>query len=134
LGAFADHLIDIHFRLWQDGAFTLLNMFVDDIEITGPDIYFFDDVEAGEGGWTTDGWTITEGRWNNGWDMTVFDFKGKHNGMELGGIWEMDVDFATQSGMVKVPATPYKSGRMSVAVVANHADHIIGQAYAMGAY
>jgi len=66
--------------------------------------------------------------------MTVFDFKGKHNGMELGGIWEMDVDFATQSGIVQVPATPHKSGHMSVAVVANHANHIIANYYTMGAF
>ena len=131
LGAFADHNIDIHFRLWQDGAFTLLNMFVDDISIT--EIGFFDDVEGGEDGWTTDGWTVSDGIWYNGWDMIVFDFKEKSHGMELGGIWEMDVDFATQSGIVKVPATPHKSGRMSIAVVANHADHIIPQDYTMGA-
>ena len=31
--------------------------------------------------------------------MTVFDFKEKSNGMELGGIWEMDVDFATQRSL-----------------------------------
>ena len=82
----------------------------------------------------TDGWEVTSGLFDNGWDMTVFDFKEKSNGMEMQGIWEMDVDFATQSGIVKVPATPYKSGRMSVAVVANHANHIIANYYTIGAF
>jgi len=131
LTPFAGDTIELHFRLWQDGAFTLVNMFVDDISI--PELGFFDDVEAGEDGWSTDGWTVSIGLWDNGWDMTVFDFKEKRNGMELGGIWEMDVDFATQSGTVTVPATPYKSGRMSVAVCANHADHILANYYTMGA-
>ena len=65
--------------------------------------------------------------------MTEFDFKEKNHGMEMGELWEMDVDFATQSGIIEVSATPYKSGRMSVAVVANHADHIIANYYTMGA-
>ena len=131
LDPFAGHSIELHFRLWQDGAFTLVNMFVDDISI--PELGFSDDVEAGEDGWATDGWSVSEGLWDNGWDMTVFDFKEKRNGMELGGIWEMDIDFATQSGTMTVPATHYKSGRMSVAVCANHADHILANYYTMGA-
>ena len=131
LTPFAGHSIELHFRLWQDGAFTLGNMYVDDISI--PEIGFSDDVEAGEDGWTTDGWVVTEGLYANGWDMTVFDFKEKANGMELQGIWGMDVDMATQTGEVQVPATPHKSGRLSVAVVANHANHIIANYYTMGA-
>ena len=134
LTPFAGHQIELHFRLWQDGAFTLLNMFVDDITIDGLVTPFFDDVEAGEDGWLTDGWVVTEGLWDNGWDMTVFDLKEKNNGMEIGGIWDMPIDFATQTGTVAIPATPYRSGRRSIAVVANHADHIIAQAYTMGAY
>jgi len=132
LTPFAGNTIELHFRLWQDGAFTLLNMYVDDISI--PEISFFDDIESGEDGWSTDGWVITEGKYDNGWSMTIFDFKAKSNGMELLGMWIMPIDFATQSGIVEVPATPHKSHRMSVAVVANHADHIIAQAYTMGAY
>ena len=132
LTPFAGDSIELHIRLWQDGAFTLMNMFVDDISI--PEIGFFDDVESGEDGWTTDGWVVSDGLFANGWDMTVFDFKAKDNGMELGGIWEAEVDFATQDGEVKVPATPHKSGRLSVAVVANHANHILANYYTMGAY
>ncbi len=134
LTPFQGHLIELHFRLWQDGAFTLINMFVDDITIVGLDIPFFDDVESGENGWMTDGWVVSDGIFLNGWDMTVFDFNENNNGMELQGIWEVDVDFATQSGVVKVPATPHNSGRLSVAVVANHANHIITNYYTMGAY
>ncbi len=107
-------------------------MYVDDISI--PEIGFFDDVESGEDGWLTDGWIVTEGLYDNGWDMTVFDFKAKTNGMEIGGIWDMPIDFATQSGVVKVSATPHKSDHISVAVVANHANHIIANYYTMGAF
>jgi hypothetical protein len=131
LTPFAGHSIELHFRLWQDGAFTLLNMYVDDISI--PQIGFSDDVESGEDGWTTDGWTVTTGLFENGWDMTVFDFKSKRNGMEIQGIWDVNVDTTTQSGSVRVPATPRNSGRLSVAVVANHARHIIANYYTMGA-
>ena len=140
LNAFAGHTIELYFRLWQDGAFTLLNMFVDDISI--PELGIFDDVESGEGGWTADGWTVSEGLYDNGWGVTVFDVKGvtgdyypdlTHNSMTLHGIWTMNVDYATQSGTVKVPATPHKSDRFSVAVVANHADHIIANYYYFGA-
>ncbi len=131
LTPFAGHEIELHFRLWQDGAFTLMNMFVDDISI--PEIGFFDDVESGVDGWTPNGWVVSDGIFPNGWDMIVFDFKAKNNGMELGGIWGMEVDFATQDGVVEVPATPHKSGRLSIAVVANHANHLLRQYYAMGA-
>jgi len=133
LTPFAEHSIELYFRLWQDGAFTLMNMFVDDISI--PELGFFDDVEAGEDGWTADGWSVSEGLWENGWGMTVFDYKAakKDNAMEIHGVWTMAVDLATQTGTMMVPATPYKSGRLSVAVCANHADHILANYYTMGA-
>ena len=131
LTPFAEHTIELHFRLWQDGAFTLLNMYVDDISI--PELSFFDDVEAGEAGWLTDGWTVTEGKYDNGFGCVVFDVKEKNHGMELTSIRNMPMDFATQSGYVTVSATRYSSGHMSVAVCTNHADHIIAQAYTMGA-
>ncbi|KKL74405.1 hypothetical protein LCGC14_2065220, partial [marine sediment metagenome] len=135
LNEFANDTIELYFRLWQDGAFTLINMFVDDISI--PELGIFDNVEAGEGGWTADGWYVSNGLWDNGWEVIVFDVKGVtgdrypdlSNSMTLYGVWTMDVDFATQSGTVSVPATPHNSGRYSVAVVANHADHIIGSWY-----
>ncbi len=133
LTPFSGHPIELHFRLWQDGAFSLLNMFIDDISITGPEIEFFDDVESGDFGWLTDGWAIMDGIFPNGWGMTVFNFKAKNKGMELGGIWRMEVDYATQDGVVSVPATPHNSGRMSVAVVANYAKHKLTNYYAMGA-
>ncbi len=131
---FADHTIDIHFRLWQDGAFTLINMFVDDISI--PEIGFSDDVESGEEGWISTGWIISDGIFPNGFGMTVFDYKEsrlENNPMTLHGVWTMTVDPVTQSGSMMVPATPYKSRRLSIAVCSNHADHIIGQSYTMGA-
>ncbi len=53
---------------------------------------------------------------------------------KLKGVKKVNVDFATQDGVVKAPATPHNSGRLSVAVVANHANHILANYYTMGAY
>lgn len=134
LGAFADHTIDLYFTTWQDAAFTLQMMYIDDISI--PEIGFFDDVEAGEDGWTTTGWYVSEGLYDNGWSTTVFDYKAAKYGnsaMTLHDVWTMIVDPTTQTGTMIVPATPYKSGRLSVAVCANHADHILANYYTMGA-
>ena len=44
LTPFAGHTIDLYFTTWQDGAFTLQMMYVDDISI--PEIGFSDDVEV----------------------------------------------------------------------------------------
>ncbi len=99
-------------------------------------------MEAGVDGWTAEGWTVSEGLWDNGWGVTVFDVKGvtgdyypdlSRNRMKLHGTWTMEVDLTSQTGTLNVPATPHKSGHFSVAVVANHADHIIGTYYYFGA-
>ena len=45
----------------------------------------------------------------------------------------MTVDPETQSGEDRIPATPVKSGRMQVAIVTNHADHILPSYYEFGA-
>jgi bacillopeptidase F (M6 metalloprotease family) len=58
LSPFAGHTIDLYFSTWQDGAFTLQMMYVDDISI--PEIGFFDDVKAGVDGWTSTGWYVTD--------------------------------------------------------------------------
>jgi len=61
LSPFAGHAIDLYFTTWQDGAFTLQMMYVDDIAI--PEIGFFDDVEAGEDGWVSTAGMSPMGSW-----------------------------------------------------------------------
>jgi len=142
LTPFAGHAIDLYFTTWQDGAFTLQMMYVDDISISGADIGFFDDVEAGEDGWTTTGWYVSDGILDNGWGVTVIDTKWvptarypeppSNNAMTLHSISTMFVDPGTQSGYLKVSATSGNSGRLKVAIVANHADHILPSGYWFG--
>ncbi len=84
LGQFAGHTITLYFRTWQDGAFTLQMMYVDDIVITGMD--FSDDVEAGSHGWIspaagdTGQWTIGTGLVPNNWHGDAHrDLVGYHD-------------------------------------------------------
>ncbi|TFG11048.1 MAG: hypothetical protein EU535_07830 [Promethearchaeota archaeon] len=137
LTPFAGHDIDLYFTTWQDGAFTLQMMYVDDISI--PEKGFVDDVEAGEDGWTTTGWYVTDGILDNGYGVTVIDTKGvdtarypeapTNNAMTLHSIHSMFADPVNQMGTMTVSATPIKSGRVKVAIVANHANHILPSAY-----
>ncbi len=137
LTPFAGHAIDLYFTTWQDGAFTLQMMYVDDISI--PEIGFIDDVEAGEAGWTAAGWYVTDGILDNGFGVTVIDTKGvdtaryplppTNNAMTLHSIHSMFGDLEMQYGTMAVSATPIKSGRVKVAIVANHANHILPSAY-----
>ncbi|MFX0009130.1 MAG: hypothetical protein ACFE9R_02340 [Candidatus Hermodarchaeota archaeon] len=141
LTPFAGHTIDLYFTTWQDGAFTLQMMYVDDISIS--EIGFFDDVEAGEDGWTSTGWSVTDGILDNGISVTVIDTKWVpvdrypepllNNPMELHSVNKMFVDPITQFGSMSVSATPIKSGRIQVAIVSNHANHILPSGYLFGA-
>jgi hypothetical protein len=126
LSPFAGHQIEIHFRLWQDGAFTLQNMYVDDIAI--PEIGFLDDVESGEGDWETDGWYITDGMWDNDFEVTILTVRygGGAHGIEY--LWEnhMYISYATQSG---TRTTERTYNNFHVMIVSNQADHILSSAY-----
>ena len=140
LTSFAGHSIDIYFTIWQDGAFTLQNMYVDYISI--PEIGFFDDVEAGEDSWTTTGWYVTDGILDNGWSVSIIDTKWVantrypepigNNAMRLHSVKNMVVDYGTQSGILGVSATPAKSNRVKIAIVSNQADHILTSDYWFG--
>jgi hypothetical protein len=137
LSPFAGHVIDLYFTTWQDGAFTLQMMYVDDIAIS--DIGYFDDVEAGEAGWTAAGWYVTDGIQDNGFNLLTIDTKwvptarypepAGNQAMSLHSLTGTWMDPMTQSGVAKVSATPIKSGRVKVAIVSNHADHILPSAY-----
>ena len=140
LTPFADHTIDLYFTTWQDGAFTLQMMYVDDISI--PEIGFFDDVEAGEDGWTSSGWYVTDGIMDNGYGVVTIDTKwvpaarypepAGNSAMTLHSMSVLDVDPTTQIGTDRVSSTPVKSGRVKVSIVANHADHILPSGYIFG--
>lgn len=140
LTPFAGHTIDLYFTTWQDGAFTLQMMYVDDISI--PELGFFDDVEAGEDGWTSTGWYITDGIQDNGYGVVTIDTKwvptarypepAGNSAMPLHSIKTMSVDPNTQTGVDRVSATPASSGRVKVSIVANHADHILSSHYDFG--
>lgn len=140
LSPFAGHIVDVYFTSWQDGVFTLQMMYVDDISI--PEIGFFDDVEAGEDGWTSTGWYVTDGILENGFDVTTLQTKwvptarypepSGNNAMELQSISEMDVDLLTQEGVDRVSATKYVAKvpkNVHVSIVTNHANHILSSGY-----
>jgi hypothetical protein len=124
LSAFAGHSIELHFRLWQDGAFTLQNMYVDDIEI--PELGFFDDVEAGQGDWMTDGWIVTDGILDNGFGATVMRIQ---DGTQLLNVRRMRVNPGTQSGWMRIGRAPAEAGQMFVVAVSNRAEHILTSHY-----
>jgi len=142
LSTFAGHDIDLYFTSWQDGAFTLQMMYVDDIAI--PELGFFDDVEAGEGNWASTGWYVTDGILDNGFGVVTIDTKwvptarypepAGNNGMPLHSISELVVDPVTQSGTDSVSATEANSGRVKVSIVTNHADHILSSHYDFAIY
>jgi len=137
LTPFAEHTIDLYFTSWQDGAFTLQMMYVDDIAI--PEIGFFDDVEAGEDGWSSTGWYVTDGILDNGFGVATMDTKwvptarypepADNSAMELHSVSTLVVDPDTQMGTDQVAATTMKSGRVKVSIVANHANHILTSHY-----
>ena len=140
LAPFAGHTIDLYFTTWQDGAFSLQMMYVDDISI--PEIGFFDDVEPGEDGWTGTGWYVTDGIKSNGFGVVTIDTKwvptarypepAGNNAMQLHNVSTLTVDPDTQAGEDRVSATPPKSGRVKVSIITNHADHILSSHYDFG--
>jgi immune inhibitor A len=137
LTPFAGHTIDLYFTTWQDGAFTLQMMYVDDISISP--IGFVDDVEAGEDGWTSTGWYVTDGIQDNGFGVVTVDTKWVptarypepvgNNAMQLHSVSTLTVDPSTQVGEDRVSSTPADSGRIKVSIVSNHADHILPSSY-----
>jgi hypothetical protein len=138
LSPFAGHTIDLYFRTWQDGAFTLQMMYVDDISI--PEIGFFDDVEAGEDGWTPDGWYVTDGIMSNNWQATLIESlwqptdrypkaESWHARKPLDET-HMTMDPDTQSGEITgIATTPAESRRTQVLIVSNWRDHILPSDY-----
>ena len=137
LSPFAGHTIDLYFTTWQDVTFSGQMMYVDDISI--PEIGFFDDIEAGEDGWTSTGWYVTDGIVDNGLGVVTLDTRGvpterypepaSNDAMPLLSVSTMTIDPDTQSGTDSTPPTPAKSGRVRVSIVSNHADHSLPSQY-----
>ncbi len=132
LTPFAGHDIDIYFTLWQDGAFTLQNMYVDDISI--PEIAFSDDVEAGEDGWTTTGWYVTDGIQDNDFEVTILGLNYPITDPEvpIGFRWarKIYVSPGTQSGSYTL-STSYPD-QVYLGIVTNRANHILPSGYVVG--
>ena len=140
LTPFAGHTIDLYFRTWQDGAFTLQMMYVDDISI--PELNFSDDVEAGADGWTADGWSVSTGKFANDFGVVTIDTKwvsmdrypepATNSAQTLHQISTLSVEPDTQVGTDKVSATKANSGHVKISIVTNHADHILNSGYLFG--
>jgi len=127
LTPFAGHQIELHFRMWQDGAFTLQNMYVDDISI--PELGFFDDVEAGEDGWMTDGWVVTDGILPNDWECTILTLSYPDINL-LYYPSHISVYYGTQAGDRTLSTS--KPNQIYLAIVSNRADHILSSSYVLG--
>jgi hypothetical protein len=135
LTPFAGHTIDLYFRTWQDGAFTLQMMYVDDISIT--ELGFFDDVESGEDGWAANGWYITDGMLDNNFSVNIMAINANSlyrsefpepavaSPVKLTSVTTMGIDRDAETGSIRVPAAPASSYRIQVAIITNHADHIL---------
>jgi len=125
LTPFAEQTIDLYFTLWQDGAFTLQNMYVDDISI--PEIGFTDDVEAGEADWTSTGWFVTDGRFDNNFGVTVLKTKIVPPEPEVKLYYprRMFVDHSTETGTMLLLGAKPKYDIVQVAIISNNADHIL---------
>ena len=129
LTSFAGKTIELHFRTWQDGAFSGRMLFVDDIAIKGTGLDFFDDVESGGGDWTLDGFVRTEDRNKNDYSVQVFEMNAHHEGLKLHHVKGVEIDDKLGIGGRKVPATPEESGRWHVIVVSNQVGHMVAADY-----
>ena len=129
LTEFAGKQVEILFTIWQDGAFTLQNMYVDDISIILDDstVWFSDDVESGVDGWTSTGWYITDGMNDNNFGVILLE--RVTSDLQVSEIRSMDVDPDTETGIMLVDQIKKKWGFIQVAIVTNHADHIITSHY-----
>jgi len=58
LSSYAGQNVSIRFRYETDYSIEYEGWFIDNIQI--PEIDFYDDVESGEGSWSSDGWTIVK--------------------------------------------------------------------------
>lgn len=121
--------VEILFTLWQDGAFTLQNIYVDDISIISDDstVWFTDDVESGEMDWISTGWEITDGVNDNSFSLTLLERVNSDLNVEE--FRYMDIDPTTETGLMYIEPISKKEGLIQVVIVTNHADHILTSHY-----
>ncbi len=159
LTLFAGHVIDLYFTTWQDGAFTLQQMYVDNILITadGNPIYFDDVPDEIPAGWDTtpnfDGggsWSISVAYAENNWQATYIEtFKEptKRNrkgdnpseerelvSMEQISMYEAPSLFpfygpTVQMGQLVVMGSPAVNTESQVLILSNRKDHILPAGY-----
>lgn len=143
LTPFAGHDIELYFVYWTDGAYNEVGAYIDDIEIVP--IGFFDDVEAGEDGWTNEGWTRGTGLVPNNWEGMVFSVTGidkyredkfRYN-MRTGKMvnfqpGKLHFHWSIEAGSLTIPQDYVNVGHLYVAVFWNAAPHIISGDYGFG--
>ncbi len=159
LTPFAGHVIDLYFTTWQDGAFTLQQMYVDNIIITTNvgELYFDDVYDEVPLGWDTTpnfegggSWSISVAFAENDWQATYIETfkeptkrnrKGDHPSEErelvsmehfdmyVGTTWWWFYGPDVQMGQLDVTATPAKNTESQVLIVSNRADHILPAGY-----
>jgi hypothetical protein len=149
LAPFAGHNIELNFVYWTDGASNGMGIFIDDIEIPELSPSFFDDVEAGVNGWTTDidGWIRTTGLVSNNWQGSVIDVTGiqpyrnpscRYN-MRTGKMinfkpGKLNYVWDITGGSLTIPKEYVNSGHVFVAVFWNAAPHLFPGDYWFQAY
>jgi immune inhibitor A len=142
LSPFAGHTITIYFRTWQDGAFTLRMMYVDDVAIdwaTGTD--YFCDFESGLGGWATPAagdtaaWSRGSGLFANDWQGTLVRLPGQTLFGRASGlaVYNTKMSSYTQKGTVAAKGNAWRPVNWMY-VVSNRADHILASDYYLQAW
>lgn len=109
LSAFAGHTIELYFTYWTDGAAMEAGFYIDNIEI--PEIPFFDDVEVGANGWTTNGWYRTNGLIDNNFEVNFFQtvkYESIHGEMKITNIMPMTIDDTTEEGSITISMPHFK--------------------------
>ena len=158
LTPFAGHVIDLYFTTWQDGAFTLQMMYVDNIKITTDvgELYFDEVSDEIPAGWDTtpnfDGggsWSISVAYAENNWQATFIEtFKEptkrypkdqnwharkllskQHIAMFEGTSWFNYYAPIMQMGLLEVIASPAMNTESMVLILSNRADHILPGGY-----
>lgn len=98
LSQFAGHNIELYFTYWTDGAWMEIGWYIDDIEISGPDIEFFDGVEDADG-WTVDnGWQLTSGIVDNNFSVNFVQIS-RILGEQDYVMTSMEIDPDTEDGL-----------------------------------
>ncbi|KKN06764.1 hypothetical protein LCGC14_1073970 [marine sediment metagenome] len=153
LTPFAGHIIDLYFTTWQDGAYTLQQMYVDNISITadGSEEYSDDVLDEILTDWDTTpnfegggSWSISSAYAVNNWQATYIETfkeptkrnrKGDHPSEERELVnmhhFSMYEDASwffgnmVQMGQHFLTGSPIKNTESQVLIISNRKDHIL---------